>query len=350
MKRNRTFLYILAILVLSAVFLGWKLFGPATSAPKSKYFYIKTGASYQDITNSLVSENIIGGSFWFDKVSKTLHYDKGVKPGRYKIEDGTSIVQLVKMLKGNKQSLVKFTITKLRTKEDLARRIGDNFEPDSSTVIAFLNNPDTLSNFQLDTSTVMTAIIPNTYSILWNTSPSKIFRKLWTEQQKTWNSKRREEAARLHLSEKQVYILASIVEEETNMYADKGKIASVYLNRMNAGMRLAADPTVKFALREFGLKRIFNSQTHFNSPYNTYTISGLPPGPICTPSIKTIDAVLNAPETGYMFFVARPDRSGYSNFASTYEEHKKYARIYQHWLDSLFTARKLNRDGTAPMN
>ena len=123
----------------------------------------------------------------------------------------------------------------------------------------------------------------------------------------------------LNLTPKQVYTLASIVEEETNKDEDKGKIASVYINRLKKGMKLAADPTVKYALRNFGLKRIYQKHLQFESPYNTYLNNGLPPGPICTPSIKTIDAVLNSPETDYLFFVARSDFSGYSDFASSYQ-------------------------------
>ena len=129
--------------------------------------------------------------------------------------------------------------------------------------------------------------------------------------------------------------MASIVEEETNKEEDKGKIASVYMNRMNTGMRLQADPTVKFAMKDFELKRILLKHLTYDSPFNTYVNAGLPPGPICTPSIKTIDAVLNAPQTNYIYFVAKPDFNGYSNFASTYAEHMVFAKAYQMALDSL---------------
>jgi len=132
-----------------------------------------------------------------------------------------------------------------------------------------------------------------------------------------------------------VYTLASIVEEETNKEEDKGKIASVYINRLNKGMRLGADPTVKFALKDFGLKRIYEKHLRVPSPYNTYLNSGLPPGPICTPSLKTIDAVLDAPATSYLYFVAKPELNGYSNFASSYEEHLRFAKAYQQALDTL---------------
>lgn len=134
-------------------------------------------------------------------------------------------------------------------------------------------------------------------------------------------------------------ILASIVEEETNMQGDKGKIASVYLNRMAKGMRLAADPTIKFALKNFEIKRIYEKYTQVESPYNTYRNAGLPPGPICTPSTQTIEAVLDAPKTDYLYFVAKPDFSGYSNFAATYPEHLQFAQAYRKALDEQMAIR-----------
>jgi UPF0755 protein len=169
-----------------------------------------------------------------------------------------------------------------------------------------------------------------------------IFQKLNAENKKFWNTERTRQADKHGFSNKEMYILASIVEEETNANADKGKIASVYINRINKGMRLAADPTVKFALNDFSLKRIYFKHLRVQSPYNTYVNTGLPPGPICTPSLKTLDAVLNVPKTDYTFFVAKPDFSGYSNFATTYDQHKVYAKAYQQALDSLVKARAAN--------
>jgi UPF0755 protein len=125
------------------------------------------------------------------------------------------------------------------------------------------------------------------------------------------------------------------VEEETNMDKDKPKVASVYINRLKKRMKLEADPTVKYAMRQFELKRILKGHLLYPSPYNTYRQIGLPPGPICTPSINTIDAVLNAPETDFIFFVAKPDFSGYSNFSNNYNEHIKNAKNYQQALDHL---------------
>ena len=332
------------LLIVVAGYIGWILFGPTIHEPAEKYFYVHTGSTYQDVKDNLLQNKIISGTVWFDKLAKYLNYNTAIKPGKFKIKEGMSLVNLVRMLRSGNQAPVNFVITKIRTKEDLAKKIGNNFECDSISVIQFLNNNDSLSKYDLDSNTVMTAVIPNTYILKWNNSTSSLFRKLFTEQQKFWTDKRKAEAASLNLSPKEVYTLASIVEEETNEENDKGKIASVYLNRLRTGMKLAADPTVKFAMKDFALKRIYFKHLSFPSPFNTYQHAGLPPGPICTPSIKTIDAVLNAPVTDYLYFVAKPDFSGYSNFASSYEEHMKYAKAYQLALDSLLKSKQQNQN------
>ena len=326
---------IIFILLLIGGGLCWMVFGPTVRVPSEKYLYIKTGATYSQVMDSLEKNNILSGTFIFDRLAQYTKYDKGVKPGRYKITQGMSVFNLLRMLKNGNQSQVNFIINKLRTREDMARKLGDSFEFDSLSAISFLNNQDSLSKYQLDSNTVLTAIIPNTYTFTWNNTPSKIFAKLYREHNKFWNTERKQKANDLHLTEKEVYILASIVEEETIREDDKGKIASVYLNRLRAGMKLAADPTVKFAMHQFGIRRILYGNLLYPSPYNTYLNKGLPPGPICTPSVKTLDAVLNEPATDYMFFVAKADLSGYSHFSSNYQEHAKYAKDYQHALDSL---------------
>ena len=332
---------LLLIILAGGGFIGWKVFGPTINAPEKKYFYIKTGDNYQEVKADLHDLKIIPGKFWFNQIAKKLNYPKAVKAGRYEIKNGMSLFSLIRMLRSGNQVPVNLVINKLRTKEDLAQKIAANFECDSLSVISFLNNTDSIGKYNLDSNTLMTGVIPNTYSILWNTSPAKIFKKLYTDQEKFWNNERRKKAAALNMTPKQVYTMASIVEEETNKEEDKGKIASVYINRIETGMKLEADPTVKFAMKDFGLKRIFHNHLEYPSPYNTYRQTGLPPGPICTPSSKTIDAVLNAPQTNYIFFVAKPDFNGYSNFATSYAEHLVFAKAYQNALDSLIKAKAL---------
>ena len=340
---KKTVRIIVLLLLLTSAFVGWRLFGSNTNFTESKKsFYIKTGSSFNDVMEGLTTEDILKNPGTFKMVAKQLGYDQKVKAGKYVIEKGESIYTIIRKLRSGRQTPVRLVINKLRTKEDLAKKIGSNFECDSATFLNLLNNPDSLKKYGLDTNIVMTAIIPNTYNILWNTSARGIFKKLYEAQEIFWNEERRKKATGLNLTPAQAYTLASIVEEETNKDSDKGKIASVYLNRLETGMRLAADPTVKFAMRNFGLKRIYFKHLQFQSPYNTYQNSGLPPGPICTPSSKTIDAVLNAPSTSYLFFVAKPDLNGYSNFASNYTEHMKYAKEYQRALDSLMVEKAAN--------
>lgn len=343
MKAKKIILFVFVVLAAVVAFCAWMLFGPTVQPPEGIFFYVHTGSAYERVKHDLKKNKVINNHFWFDKVAKYSGYNKNVRPGKYKITKGMSIVNLVRMLRSGKQIPVNLIITKLRTREDLAKRIDYDFETDSADVINFLSSNDSLLQFDVDTNTMMTMVIPNTYTFKWNTSIQKIFKKLYAEEKKFWNDGRLEDAGRLHLTPKEIYTLASIVEEETNKEEDKGKIASVYVNRLQRGMKLAADPTVKFAMKNFGLKRIYQKYLGFPSPYNTYVNTGLPPGPICTPSIKTIDAVLQMPETDYIFFVARPDFSGFSDFASTYQEHLIYAKLYQQALDSLIKEKQQNQ-------
>ncbi len=340
-SQKKTFSLVFLVLVALAAFAAWRIFGSNTNfIENKKSFYIKTGSNFNEVMAQLEQQNILKNPGTFRLIAQQIKYDKNVKAGRYVIDKGSSIYDVAKILKSGRQTPVNLVINKLRTKEDLAQKLAGNFECDSAAVIALLNNNDTLLKFGLDTNTAMTAVIPNTYTILWNTSATRIFRKLYTEQEKFWTEKRKQKAADLNLSVKQAYTLASIVEEESNKDEDKGKIASVYLNRMSTGMRLSADPTVIFALKDFSIKRVYKKYTEFVSPYNTYLNSGLPPGPVCTPSIKTIDAVLNAPATDYLYFVAQPNLTGYSNFATTYDEHLVFAKQYQQWLTDYLKAKE----------
>ena len=339
---KKVFRLIFFLILIAGLVVAWLVFGPGVKNPSNQFLYIRTGSTYKDVKDSLKQKGLVSNLFVFDKLAQLAKYGQEVKPGKYKIPKGMSLYNLVKMLRAGRQEPVNLVIIKLRTREDLAKKIAANFETNVETAIDFFDSNDSLSAFGLDTNTVMTSVIPNTYTFKWNTPVKNIFKKLNAEEKKFWNDERSDKAARLGLTPKEVYTLASIVEEETNKLSDKGKIASVYINRISKGMRLAADPTIKFAMKNFELKRIYHKYLDYPSPYNTYTHAGLPPGPICTPSIKTIDAVLDAPTTGYLFFVARSDFSGFSDFAETYAQHLIYAKAYQQALDSLIIRKQQN--------
>lgn len=330
--KKKILLSVLIIVLLIAAVAAWKFLGPTVHTPEKKYFYIRTGETYKQVETNLLDSNIIPGRQWFSWAAKAIGYKK-VKPGRYEIKKGMNLVGLARMLKNGRQSPVSFVITKLRTREALASKVGNAFECDSMQVIQFLNSPDSLRDYELDSNTVMAAALPLTYTIKWNTTAGKIFQQFYTAYKNFWTEERKQKAESLGLSPLQVSTLASIIDEETNSKTDKPNIASVYLNRMAKGMPLQADPTVKFALRNFGLKRILKGHLETSSPYNTYLNKGLPPGPICTPDLGTIDAVLNSPKTDYIYFVASSAFDGSHVFTTNFNDHLKYARIYQQELN-----------------
>ncbi|HYM93230.1 MAG TPA: endolytic transglycosylase MltG [Chitinophagaceae bacterium] len=328
-----------SLVILLLLYAAWSFLGPTVKMPEKKFFYVHTGETFTQMEASLHDSKIISGKIWFKWVSKIIGY-KTVKPGRYEIKKGMNLLSLVRMLKNGQQSLVNFVITKIRTKEILASKIGTAFECDSLQMISYLNNPDSLKQYGLDTNTAIIAAMPFTYAIKWNTTAGKIFQHFFLAYKTFWTAERKQKAENRHLTPAQVCILASIIEEETNLKSDKPKIASVYLNRIAKGMTLQADPTIKFALKDFSLKRIYNTHLKVQSPYNTYINKGLPPGPICTPSVETIEAVLDAPLTNYLYFVANSNFDGSSVFSSTYEQHMKNAKAYQQALNKIDSLNK----------
>jgi len=330
------------IIILFAAFFLWKLFGPTVKQPEEKFLYIRTGSTYNSVVQDLLNKKIIKSAEGFNLISRALKYNV-VKPGKYEIKTGMNLFNLVRMLKNGRQSPVDLVIIKFRTKEEFAGRIGREFETDSSQMLDFLNNNDSLQHYNLDTNTWTCAIIPDTYRYFWNSTPTKIFSKLYAVSETFWTNDRKQKLRNNNLTAEQAYTLASIIEEETNLRVDKGKIASVYINRIDKGISLQADPTIKFAMRDFGLKRIYEKYLTVESPYNTYMNKGLPPGPICTPSVETLKEVINAPKTDYIYFVADSDLNGSSVFTSNYKDHMKYAKLYQQALnkqDSIKKARE----------
>lgn len=339
---KKTFRFVLLLVLILVLFSAWKVFGPSVSAPKDKFLYIRTGDTFGEMRDELVSKKIISSSRWFDWVSSAMGFNKA-KAGKYEIKESMSMFELVRMLRNGKQTPVKLTITKLRLKEDLARKLGQQFEFDSVAAIQFLTNNDSLKNYGLDSTTVMAAVMPDTYSYFWNSDPKKVYEKLFDHWKKFWNEDRKSKATKLGLTPVQVSTLASIIDEESNYSGEKDKIASVYLNRLKINMPLQADPTVKFALRDFTLKRIYHKHLTVNSPYNTYINQGLPPGPICTSKPETIDSILNAPQTDYLYFVANSDFSGKHIYTNNYTDHLKYARIFAEAQNKQEAIRNANR-------
>jgi UPF0755 protein len=333
---NKWILKIAPPLLLLAGMTVYLLFGSMTIfSNEKKYLYVKPGDARQQILEQISEgEWLKRTGIWQQTMQVTNSWSR-ITPGRFEIRKGMSLYQLILLFRHNEQSAVKLVINKLRQPQDLAKIVSKNFMVDSLSMLEFLTNSDSLSSLNLHRDNWMTAIIPNTYQFNWTTSPRGILSRLQKETAKFWKQNNRyEQAAAMGLEPAQVYTLASIVEEETNKHDEKGNIASVYINRLDKGMALGADPTIKFALKDFSIKRILFKHLEVNSPYNTYRHTGLPPGPICTPQVVSIDAVLQAPRTDYIFFVARSDFSGYHTFTTNFTDHSRYAREYQDSLNA----------------
>lgn len=334
-KGKKILLWAVAILIIAGALIGFKVFGPNTDGfRKGEFLYIPTGADYEMVKNILDNEGFVRDIHSFDFLAKQAKYPLMVKAGKYHITKGMSNFDIIRMLRSGRQTPVKLVIKKLRTRQELIRLLSNNLETDSNVLRQMLNDNTYLSQFGLDSNTVMCAVLPDTYEFWWNTSSDRAFRKFAKYYKQYWTSERLQKAQSKGLTPPQVVTVASIVEEETNYNPEKPNIASVYLNRLKKGMKLQADPTVKFAANDFTIRRITSSTTSLPSPYNTYYTIGLPPGPICTPSKKSIEAVLIAPATDYLYFCAKEDFSGSHRFASTYSDHQKNAQLYQRALNA----------------
>lgn len=302
---------------------------------KSEYLYIRTGADFTEVADTLYNGKYLINPETFNWLADFKDYKNHVKPGKYQIKTGMSNNDLINMLKSGRQEPVKLIFNNVRTKYHLAGKIAKQLEADSLSVINLLNDTEYLRKFGFTPDNAVVVFIPNTYEIYWNTSAKQLFEKMNEEYEKFWDSKRKEKAKKAGLSSIELEILSSIVQEETKQYTEMPAIAGLYINRLNKGMNIEADPTVKFAIGDYTIKRVLKRHLEFESPYNTYKHKGLPPGPICLPDPKVIDKVLDFETHNYIYMCAKEDFSGYHNFAKTGVEHAANARRYQNALNRL---------------
>ena len=331
-KKSRLPFIILLSIAGLFFFVIFKVFGPNTG--KQRFLYVKTGTAYAQLLQQLKDSNYVKDTWSFNLLAQQWKLPENIHAGKYLVKRGMSNFELVKKLRYGRQTPVRIVINKLRTEKDFIALMGENLEIDAGKLNDMLHQPAYMAEFGLDTNTVMCAVIPDTYEFYWNTTCDKAFRKIQKNYTRFWTDERKKQAKKHGLTPPQATIISSIIEEETNKSEDKPKIASVYLNRLDKGMKLQADPTVKFSIGDFSIKRVTGQMLQTQSRYNTYQNTGLPPGPICTPSPATIEAVLQAPKTNFIYFCAKADLSGASVFASTAEEHIKNAHAYQQALNA----------------
>lgn len=261
-------------------------------------------------------------------------YGKNIRTGRYAIEPSDGAITVFRRLKNGRQTSMSIVVPEVRTMDRLAGVLSHKLMLDSATIAEALTSEETCKHMGYDTCTIAAMFVPNTYDVYWNMSIEDLLERMKKEHDRFWKGDREAKAAKMQLTPVEVATIASIIDEETSNNAEKPMIAGMYLNRLKAGMPLQADPTIKFALKQFELKRIYNKLLTTDSPYNTYQHQGLPPGPIKIASIKGIDAVLNYVDHNYLYMCAKEDFSGTHNFAHTYQEHLKNAAKYTKALNA----------------
>ncbi len=303
---------------------------------KEIYVHIPTDADYAKVKEIITP--YIQDMDRFEMVANKRNYPENIKSGRFLFTKGMNSYELSKALRNNIP--VNLAFNNQERLEDFAGRVGSQIEADSLSLLTSFKDSIFLKENGFTDENVLTLFIPNTYEIYWNTSAGKFRDKMIKEYRNFWNKERTEKAAKQGLTPIEATILASIVHKESVKKDERPRIAGVYLNRMKLGMPLQADPTVIFAIKKKSndftqvIKRVFYNDLFLTSPYNTYKVIGLPPGPIAMPDITALEAVLNPEKNDYVYFCASVTRFGYHEFAATLEQHNVNAKKYSDWITS----------------
>lgn len=338
-KKRKNIAYLLVIvstLAATLTFYLWQvLYSPNLNVEGKDdiVIYIRKNANYETVLDSMRKYKAINDEVSFGLLTKKMDYRDHIKPGRYLIKPDMSNRKFIGKLRSGDQDPVKLTFNNIRTKNDLAEKVGKKLLFKSSDLLNKLEDEEVCQKYGYNKETVMCMFLPDTYEMYWDISVEDFLNRMQSENKKFWKSSRLSDAEEIKMTPEQVGILASIVQSETNKADEMPVVAGAYINRLNQNIKLDADPTVKFAVGDFTLRRILNKHLEIDSPYNTYRNTGLPPGPIALPERVAIDAVLNHEKHNYVFFCAKEDFSGYHNFAVTYNEHLMNARKYQKALN-----------------
>ena len=326
-----SFVAVLLLLVGGAVaYVAYSaVMAPVVKNDQTVYVQVYPGDDVRRVEEVLTSVVDFKTTAAFAPLMKHYKYDQRVKPGNYAIRPGDSMRDIcLRLLSGN-QTPVKLVLPSVRTLDRLAGAVSKQIMTDSAAVMDLLTDVRFLDSLGYTSETIPCLFIPNTYEVYWTMSPKQFVTRMVKERNAFWTPARTAKAKALGLTPNEVITLASIVDEETVKNDEKPMVAKLYLNRLKRGMKLQADPTVKFALGEFELRRILYVHLQTNSPYNTYKYAGLPPGPIRIPTISAIESVLNPANHSYLYMCAKEDFSGYHNFATTLTQHNVNARRYQ---------------------
>ncbi|MDE5708777.1 MAG: endolytic transglycosylase MltG [Alistipes sp.] len=296
------------------------------AVPERYELFVSSKAGYEQLVDSLMPRIRHRAAFRY--YARRLDLAESFKPGHYELEPGMSVIRITRVLKLGLQTPVRVTINNVRTSAQLAQKLARQLDADSVEWMQELASQEQAARIGFDSLTLFSMFVPDSYEFYWTVSPGEFLQHMRREYDRFWTSERDRLRKRSGLSRTEVMTLASIVYEETRRSDEMPRVAGVYVNRLRKGIPLQADPTVKYAMQDFALRRILHKHLKYPSPYNTYINKGLPPSPICMPGKDAIEAVLHFEDHDYIFFCARPEFDGYHNFAKTYTEHLANARAY----------------------
>ena len=335
MKKKILYTFIIiAVIVIAAGAYGYSIISTGFNINKTVYLYIDEGKDYDVLLKELEDSAKVKSISNFELLASILDYKDNLKTGRYAVKPDMNILDLMRHLRSGHQTPLNLKFNNIRTKEDFAERISNQLMLSKENLLTALNDSLKCKDLGFAQETVVAMFIPNTYQFYWDVTLDEFFKRMKTEYNGFWDKKRIAQADELGLSPAEISTLASIVEEECTFTDEYPVVAGLYINRLRSGQALQADPTVKFAVGDFSLRRILNKHLQTDSPYNTYKHAGLPPGPIRIPSIKGIDSVLNYAKSNYLYMCAKEDFSGRHNFANTYSEHQRNAARYRSALNA----------------
>ncbi len=300
---------------------------------QGKPLIIPTGSTFKDVQKTVFDQRYANDLISFSFLSKIMGYQENVKPGLYYIEPDMSNIEVVRLLRSGAQTPVNITFNNARLLEDLAEKITKNLEMTPEAFLAYTRQSGVQQALGFDSLSIIGLFIPNTYQVYWNTSPESLLERMKKEYDKFWTDERLQKANALNMTPKEVSVLASIVQAETANPNELKRVAGLYINRLNRGIALQADPTLVFAAQDFTIKRVLNVHKEIDSPFNTYMHKGLPPGPINMPEKRALDAVLNYEKHKYIYMCAKEDFSENHNFATNLRDHLRNAEKYQRALN-----------------
>lgn len=336
-KNLKIFILVFALVTAMFSFYAWQVFKtPNFNVKEGEKFelLLPKGSNFKTLMDSLNKHDLVKDQLSFKFLAKLVGVQEKVKPGRYLIYSTSGNWELLRKLRNGRQDAIKVVVNTWRLKEDIAGKLSTFLPFDSTYIYKQLDSAEYVESLGFTKETIPSIFIPNTYEVFWTADFPSFMEKMKKQYNKYWTNERKNKAAALNLSPDQVGVLASIVEGESKKSDEQSRIAGVYWNRLQKNMPLQADPTVVFAWKDFTIKRVTGKYTGINSPYNTYRVVGLPPGPISIPNPDVIDKVLNLEKHDYLYFCAKEDFSGYHSFAVDYASHLKNAAAYQKALDA----------------